>query len=88
MEEHSEEEAGHEHEEGEADHTDEPKAQPVKAESEETVFEKIPVKKGASEMGYTEVTLLKEVPADAKFVTKGAFFLLAKMTNAGEAHSH
>lgn len=88
MGEHSEEEAGHEHKEGEGDHADEPKAKPVKAESEEVVFEKIPVKKGTTELGYTEITLLGEVPSDAKFVTKGAFFLLAKMTNAGEAHEH
>lgn len=51
-------------------------------------FERIPVKKGPSELGYTGLTLLSEVPADAKFVTKGGFFLLAKMTNAGEAHQH
>jgi cobalt-zinc-cadmium efflux system membrane fusion protein len=78
----------HKHEEGEAEHKDEPLAKPVKAVSKEIVFEKIPVKKGTSEMGYSEVTLLKEVPKDSKFVTKGAFFLLAKMTNAGEAHDH
>ena len=51
-------------------------------------FEKIPVKKGTSDVGYTEITLLKEIPADAKIVTKGAFFILAKMTNQGEAHEH
>ncbi len=51
-------------------------------------FERIPVKKGPSELGYTGVTLLSEVPTDAKFVTKGGFFLLSKMTNAGEAHQH
>jgi membrane fusion protein, heavy metal efflux system len=84
--------AAYGHGEGETGHTDshsaEPKAQPVSAAGEEMVFEKIPVKKGASELGYTEVTLLKDVPAGAKFVTKGAFFLLAKMTNVGEAHEH
>lgn len=88
MEETGHEEAGHEHKEGEAEHKDEPTAKLVKAGSHEIVFEKIPVKKGASDMGYTEVTLLKEVPTDAKFVIKGSFFLLAKMTNAGEAHEH
>ncbi len=60
----------------------------VFVQKDETTFEKIPVKKGASELGYTEVTLLGEVPEGAKFVVKGAFFLLAKMTNAGEAHQH
>lgn len=78
----------HGHEEGEAEHADEPKAQAVKVESKSSVFEKIPIKKGTSELGYTEITLLGEVPTNAKFVTKGAFFLLSKMTNAGEAHEH
>lgn len=50
-------------------------------------FEKIPVAKGSTDVGYTEVTLLKEIPADSKVVTKGAFFVLAKMTNSG-GHDH
>lgn len=82
------EEEEHHHEEGEAAHEEAPKAQVVKSGIDPSVFEKIPVKKGTSDLGYTEVTLLKEVPAGAKFVTKGAFFLLAKMSNAGEAHAH
>ncbi|MFT3823996.1 MAG: efflux RND transporter periplasmic adaptor subunit [Chitinophagaceae bacterium] len=47
-------------------------------------FEKIPVAKGTSEVGYTQITLLKPIPANADIVTKGAFFVLAKMTNTGE----
>jgi cobalt-zinc-cadmium efflux system membrane fusion protein len=64
------------------------------AEKKETVtagnvtFERIPVRKGTSEVGYSEVTLLKDVPADTKVVTSGAFFVLAKMTNSGGGHSH
>ena len=50
-------------------------------------FEKIPVVKGTTEVGYTQITLLKEIPKDAKIVVKGAFFVLAKMTNTGE-HEH
>lgn len=50
-------------------------------------FEKIPVAKGTTDVGYTEITLLKEIPKDAKIVVKGAFFVLAKMTNTGE-HEH
>ncbi len=50
-------------------------------------FEKIPVVKGTTDVGYTEITLLKEIPKDAKIVVKGAFFVLAKMTNTGE-HEH
>lgn len=50
----------------------------------EIAFEKIPVAKGTSDVGFTEVTLLKQIPPGAKIVTKGAFFVLAKMTNTGE----
>lgn len=50
-------------------------------------FERIPVRKGTTDVGYSEVTVLKELPANAKIASKGAFFILAKMTNAGE-HSH
>lgn len=52
-------------------------------------FEKIPVAKGTTEVGFTQITLLKEIPKDAKIVVKGAFFVLAKMTNSGEGeHGH
>jgi cobalt-zinc-cadmium efflux system membrane fusion protein len=51
-------------------------------------FEKIPVRKGTSDIGYSEITLLKNIPADSKIVTQGAFFLMAKMTNSGEGHHH
>lgn len=50
-------------------------------------FERIPVKKGITDLGYTAITPLKETH-HARVVTKGAFFLLAKMTNSGEAHNH
>jgi multidrug efflux pump subunit AcrA (membrane-fusion protein) len=49
-----------------------------------TTFEKIPVARGTSDIGFTEITLLNQVPGDAKVVVKGAFFILAKMTNTGE----
>lgn len=52
-----------------------------------TTFERIPVVKGSSDVGYTEITLLKEIPAGAKVVMKGSFFILAKMTNT-EGHGH
>ena len=50
-------------------------------------FERVPVAKGTTDVGYTEITLLKEIPKDAKIVVKGAYFVLAKMTNSGE-HEH
>ena len=58
-------------------------------EEKGTTFEIIPVAKGTTEVGYTQITLLKEIPKDAKIVVKGAFFVLAKMTNSGEGeHGH
>ncbi len=57
--------------------------QPV--ENEKT-FERIPVAKGTTDIGYTEITLLKEIPKDVKIVVKGAFFISAKMTNTEGHH--
>ncbi len=65
----------HEHKEGE------------KKEEEGKTFERIPVAKGKTDVGYTEITLLKEISNDAKIVVKGAFFVSAKMTNT-EGHEH
>jgi len=54
-----------------------------------STFEKVPIAKGTSEVGYTQITVLKPIPADVKIVTKGAFFVLAKMTNSGDGeHGH
>lgn len=75
------------HENGEAGHGD-TEAGDHKTAEMGIEFEKIPVRKGVSDLGYTELTLLKEVPAGTQFVTKGSFFLMAKMTNTGEAHEH
>ena len=53
------------------------------------VFEIVPVAKGTTDVGYTEITPLKEIPEGARVVVKGAFFVLAKMTNTGEdEHEH
>ena len=53
-------------------------------DTKSTNFEKIEVVKGVSNMGYTAITLVKDIPADSKIVTKGAFFVNAKLTNKGE----
>ena len=50
-------------------------------------FEKVEVLKGVSDMGYTAVTFVNEIPANAKIVTKGAFFVNAKLSNTG-GHEH
>ncbi len=64
------------------------KAEGEHAEEKGMTFEKIPVAKGTTEVGYTQITLLKEIPKGAKIVVKGAFFVLAKMNNAGGEHAH
>jgi len=76
--EHKHDESGHQHSEKE-----EPKHK-----EEGTTFEKIPVRKGTTDVGYSEITLLKEIPANSKVVVNGAFFILAKMNNKGEAHGY
>lgn len=53
-----------------------------------THFERIPVAKGTVDIGYAEITLLKPLPNDAKIVVKGAFFILAKMTNSEGGDHH
>jgi RND family efflux transporter MFP subunit len=59
-----------------------------KHEKEGKTFEKIPIRKGTTDVGYSEITLLKEIPINSKIVINGAFFILAKMNNKGEAHQH
>lgn len=50
-------------------------------------FEKIEVVKGTSDMGYTAITSVGDIPDNAKIVVKGAFFVNAKLVNSGE-HEH
>lgn len=69
----------HEHKAGGNDTT--------KEEKNTINFEKIEIAKGVSELGYTAVTPVKDIPAGAKLVTRGAFFINAKLSNAGD-HEH
>lgn len=69
----------HKHSENEAPHADEGKGN--------INFEKIEVTTGVTEMGFTSITPVNEIPKDAKVVTKGAFFVNAKLSNTGE-HEH
>ena len=55
-----------------------------KSNAEKTTFEKVPVARGTTDIGYAEITPLKQIPAATKIVTKGSFFILAKMTNIEE----
>ena len=50
-------------------------------------FEKIEVLKGTSDMGYTAVNFIQDLAENAQVVTKGAYFINAKLTNSGE-HEH
>ncbi|MBK9592375.1 MAG: efflux RND transporter periplasmic adaptor subunit [Crocinitomicaceae bacterium] len=91
--EHSEEEHHDDAEEGEEHEHDEHGYEHNEAITDEhseggVVFEKIPVKKGTTDVGYSEITLLKDIPAGSKIVIEGAFFILGKMNNKGEGHSH
>ena len=56
----------------------------AKAEEKGMTFERIPIAKGTADVGYTEITLIKEIPKGAKIVVRGAFFVSAKMTNTEE----
>lgn len=75
--EHHEEEAGHKEEKAGSEH----KVLPI------ANFERVQVIKGASDVGYTEITPMKNLPPKTAIITKGAFFVLAKMTNTG-GHDH
>ena len=76
---HEEGEEGHDHKEADKGKEAEPK--------NTTNFEKLEVVKGVSNMGYTAVTFVNDIHKDAKIVTKGAFFINAKLSNTGE-HEH
>jgi RND family efflux transporter MFP subunit len=47
-------------------------------------FQRVPVVKGVSDIGFTEITLLENLRPNTSIISKGAFFALAKMTNIGE----
>lgn len=50
-------------------------------------FEKVEVIKNNSNLGYTAITASKELPKSIEIVTKGAFFINAKLENKG-GHEH
>lgn len=53
-------------------------------------FKRIEVKTGTTQLGYVQVTPLEEIPAGAKIVTKGAYYLQSSIANAegGDEHGH
>lgn len=54
------------------------------AKDENVSFEKVEVATGVTELGFTQITLLEEVPAGAKIITKGAFYVLSKSQGGAE----
>lgn len=66
-------EKAHEHKEGESHN--------------EIHFKAIEVVPGTTDLGYTEIKLVEEIPSNAKIVIKGAFYLLAT-SKGGGAHEH
>lgn len=91
--EHSEVEAAdhggdHAHSTSDNEHKQTTNALKTEVKESSTHFRKVEVMKGISNMGYTAITLITDIPKDAMIATKGAFFINAKMTNQGEGHSH
>ncbi len=78
------EEEPHDHKEGEShDHSHD------LGSEKGTRFEKMEVAKGASQLGYTAITPVSEIPHGTPIVIKGAFFVNAKMNDTGEhGHAH
>jgi len=78
------EEKPHEHKEGE----DYEHEHDHGAATKGTTFEKVEVLKGSTQLGYTAIKPLNEIPHDTHVVVKGAFFINAKLTNSGDGHAH
>jgi membrane fusion protein, heavy metal efflux system len=55
-------------------------------ETSKNHYKQIAVKTGATDMGYTEITPLDELPPNAKIVTKGAYYLLSQLTKGSSDH--
>lgn len=75
----------HEHNEHSADHKEE-----EHKDSKQTAslnFERVQIVRGATDLGFTEIQPVSKLPANAKIIVKGAFFVMAKMTNTG-GHEH
>lgn len=70
-------EAKHDHTAGEKEEVHE----------QEVHFKAIEVIPGTTDLGFTEVKFVNEIPTNAKVVTKGAFYLLSAMKGGGE-HEH
>jgi cobalt-zinc-cadmium efflux system membrane fusion protein len=89
-EEHDEED-GHDHsmEEGTEDHEEDEHDHPAEDLHEgEFIFQKIEINTGESDIGFTEVVPVQEIPENAKVVIKGAYYLHAEMKKGEGGHHH
>lgn len=69
-------EDGHKHDEGQ------------KKDGVSYHFQRIEVKSGTAQLGYIQVTPVQELPADAKIVTKGAYYLQSHLLKSGGEGGH
>ncbi|HRI20523.1 MAG TPA: hypothetical protein PLA68_06195, partial [Panacibacter sp.] len=56
-------------------------------EIQKNKYKQVAITTGASDMGYTEVIPLEEIPANAKIVIKGAYYLLSQLTKGEGEHN-
>lgn len=52
----------------------------IYVETKKNHYKQIAVTKGVSDIGFSEILPLEEIPANAKVVTKGAYYLLSQLT--------
>lgn len=58
----------------------------IYVETKKNHYKQIAVKTGVSDMGFTEILPLEEMQANAKVVTKGAYYLLSQLTKGEGEH--
>lgn len=75
------EKEGHNHEDGDKHE---------EAEGKKFHFQRIEVKTGTSQLGYTQVTLLQKIEPNAKIVLKGAYYVQSHLlkSEGGGGHEH
>ena len=87
LEEGHEEEVAHDEKEG---HNHEDGDKHEEAEGKTFHFQRIEVKTGTTQLGYTQVTLLQKIEPNAKIVLKGAYYVQSHLlkSEGGGGHAH
>lgn len=70
------------------DDLSEPDHDHVNGDQDSAEFTPIRVKAGITDAGYTQLRFYEQLPDDARFVTKGAYYLLSEMSKGEGGHSH